>query len=84
MVVIKVDTAVDTRVVVAVEKRVVITVVLIMVTDVIAEDTCLEDIIRKTYFSNGKEIVLIMYNTYFVLIYTTCIYIGAVMVVIVW
>ena len=62
MVVIKVDTAVDTRVVVAVkkrvvitvEKRVVITVVLIMVTDVIAEDTCLKDIIRKTYFSNGK------------------------------
>ena len=54
MMVIKVDTAVDTRVVVAVEKRVVITVVLIMVTDVIAEDTCLEDIIRKTYFSNGK------------------------------
>ena len=54
MVVIKVDTAVDTRVVVAVEKRVVITVVLIMVTDVIAEDTCLEDIIRKAYFSNGK------------------------------
>jgi hypothetical protein len=48
MVVIKVDTAVDTRVVVAVEKRlvitvekrVVITVVLIMATDVIAEDTC--------------------------------------------
>ena len=62
MVVIKVDTTVDTRVVVAVakrlvitvDKRVVITVVLIMVTDVIAEDTCLEDIIRKTYFSNGK------------------------------
>jgi hypothetical protein len=48
MVVIKVDTAVDTRVVVVVEKRlvitvekrVVITVVLIMATDVIAEDTC--------------------------------------------
>ena len=40
MVVIKVDTAVDTRVVVVVEKRVVITVVPIMVTDVIAEDTC--------------------------------------------
>jgi hypothetical protein len=54
MVFSKVDTAVDTRVVVAVEKRVVITVVLIMVTDVIAEDTCLKDIIRKTYFSNGK------------------------------
>ena len=62
MVVIKVDTAVDTRVVVVVEKRlvitvekrVVITVVLIMATDVIAEDTCLQDIIRKTYFSYGK------------------------------
>jgi hypothetical protein len=64
MLVIKVNTAVDTRVVVAVEKRVVIiitvekrvviTVVPIMVTDVIAEDTCLEDIIRKTYFSYGK------------------------------
>jgi methyl coenzyme M reductase subunit C len=54
MVVIKVDIAVDTRVVIAVEKRVVITVVLIMVTDVIAGDTCLEDIIRKTYFSYGK------------------------------
>ena len=61
-VVIKVDTAVDTRVVIAVEKRVVITVekkeattrVPSMVTDVIAENTCLEDIIRKTYFSYGK------------------------------
>jgi hypothetical protein len=33
---------------------VVITVVPIMFTDVIAEDKCLEDIIRKTYFSYGK------------------------------
>ena len=54
MVVIKVDTAVDTRVVIAVEKMVVITVVPIMLTDVIAEDKCLEDIIRKTYFFYGK------------------------------
>jgi hypothetical protein len=60
MVVIKVDTAVDTRAVVAVEKKVVITVVLIMVTDVIAGDTCLEDIIRKTYFSYGNDYYIII------------------------
>ena len=54
MVVIKVDTAVDTRVAIAVENMVVITVVPIMFTDVIAEDKFLENIIRKTYFSYGK------------------------------